>query len=49
VIGIIWQTSLVALPICLVIQEKMYIILDLIIVVMASVIMKKSWYDKLED
>ncbi|HEX9652342.1 MAG TPA: sodium:solute symporter family protein [bacterium] len=47
--GIIWQTSLVALPICLVIQEKMYIIFDLIIVVTASVIMKKNWYDKLED
>ncbi len=49
VTGIIWQTSLVALPICLVIQEKRYIIYDLIIVVMASVNMKKSWYDKLED
>lgn len=49
VIGIIWQTSLVALPIFLVIQEKMYIIYDLIALVIASLIMKMNWYDKLED
>ncbi len=49
VIGIIWQTSLVALPIFLVIQEKMYIIYDLIALVITSLIMKMNWYDKLED
>jgi Na+/proline symporter len=48
-IGIIWQTSLVALPICLVIQEKMYIIYDLIVLAITSIMMKKNWYDKLED
>jgi Na+/proline symporter len=49
VIGTIWQTSLVALPICLVIQEKMYIVYDLVVLVVTSLIMKKNWYDKLED
>ena len=36
IIGSIWQTSLVALPILLVIQETTYIVYDLIVV------MKKS-------
>ncbi len=47
--GIIWQTSLVALPIFLVIQDMTYIVIDLVVVVIASVVMKKNWYDKLED
>jgi Na+/proline symporter len=49
VIGTIWQTSLVALPICLVIQKKMYIVYDLVVLAVTSLIMKKNWYDKLED
>jgi Na+/proline symporter len=49
VIGIIWQTSLVALPICLVTQETMYVVYDLAALITTSVIMKKNWYDKLED
>jgi Na+/proline symporter len=49
VVGIIWQTSLVALPIFLVTQDMTYIVYDLVVVVIASVVMKKSWYDKLED
>jgi hypothetical protein len=49
VIGTIWQTSLVALPICLVIQKKMYIVYDLVVLAITSLIMKKNWYDKLED
>jgi hypothetical protein len=39
VMGIIWQTSLVALPIFLVIQEMTYIVNDLIVVVIASLVM----------
>lgn len=49
VIGIIWQTSLVALPIYLVIQEKMSVVYALIVVAITSFILKKNWYDKLED
>lgn len=49
VIGIIWQTSLVALPIYLVIQEKMSVVYALIVIAITSFILKKNWYDKLED
>ncbi|MCK6560055.1 Na+:solute symporter [candidate division KSB1 bacterium] len=49
VIGIIWQTSLVALPICLVIQEKMFVLYDTIVLITTSLILKHTWYDKLED
>ncbi len=48
-IGIIWQTSLVALPIFLVIQEMRYIAYDLIVLAATSFILKMNWYDKLED
>ncbi len=49
VIGIIWQTSLVALPICLVVQEKMFVLYDAIVLITTSLILKLNWYDKLED
>lgn len=49
VIGIIWQTTLVALPIYLVIQEKMSIVYALIVLAITTFILKKYWYDKLED
>ncbi len=47
-IGIIWQTALVAVPIYLVIQEMRSMIIGLIVVAATSIILKKSWYDKLE-
>lgn len=49
VIGIIWQTSLVALPIYLVIQEKMSIVYAIVVLAITTFILKKNWYDKLED
>ncbi len=49
VIGIIWQTSLVALPICLVIQETRYVLYDAMVLMTTSLILKHTWYDKLED
>ena len=48
VIGIIWQTSLVAIPIYLVIQKFSYMSYGLIILFVTSLILKKTWYDKLE-
>jgi Na+/proline symporter len=48
-VGIVWQTSLVALPIYIVIQEKLSIVYALTAVVITSFILKKNWYDKLED
>ena len=48
-IGIIWQTALVATPIFLVIRhfEKMGIALA--VVVVTTLILKKTWYDRVED
>jgi len=47
VIGTIWQTSLVVLPICLVIRESKGIVISLIVLVVTSAALKKSWYDRL--
>lgn len=49
VIGIIWQTSLVVIPIYLIIKENVPLITAIIILVITSFILKKSWYDKLTD
>ncbi|KAA3634911.1 MAG: sodium:solute symporter [Bacteroidetes bacterium] len=49
VIGIIAQTALVALPIYIVIKEQTSLIATIVILVITGIIMKKSWYDKLED
>jgi len=49
VIGIIWQTSLVVIPIYLIIKENIPLISALIILLITSIILKKNWYDKLTD
>jgi len=48
-IGIIAQTSLVALPIYIVIKEQTSLFVTIVILVISGLILKKSWYDKLED
>ncbi len=48
-VGIIWQTCLVAAPIYLVLKQFSAMGWALLIVALASVILKKNWYDKLED
>lgn len=48
-VGIIWQTALVAAPIYLVIKQFNSLIVAVLIVAIGSVILKKNWYDKLED
>lgn len=48
-IGIIWQTTLVALPIYLVIDEKMSVLYTVLVLAATSWILKKNWYDKLEE
>jgi Na+/proline symporter len=48
VIGIIWQTSLVAIPIYLVIQELRYMSYGIAVMIITSLILKKTWYDKLK-
>jgi Na+/proline symporter len=49
VAGIIWQTSLIAIPIYIVIQEKVPILTGILILIITSLILKKTWYDKLKD
>ena len=49
VIGMTWQISLVVLPIYLVIKEFQSMLVALTVMLMTSWILKKNWYDKLED
>lgn len=46
-VGLVWQTSLVAMPIYLVIQQFGRMSLCLAIFTATSVILKFSWYNKL--
>jgi len=48
-VGIAWQTSLVALPIYLVIHEFSSVFVTLAIVVVTSAILKFTWWDTLDD
>lgn len=48
-VGIIWQTALVATPIYLVLKELTYTGIGLMIIGITTVILKKNWYDKLEN
>jgi Na+/proline symporter len=48
-VGIVWQTSFVALPIYAVIHEWSSVGLCLLIILMTSAILKHTWYDKLES
>lgn len=47
VVGTIWQTSLVVLPICLVIRETTGLIASLTVAAVTSLVLKKTWYDHL--
>ena len=46
-IGIIWQTALVALPIYLILMDVLPIVITLGITVATTLILKKTWFDKL--
>ncbi len=48
-VGIVWQTCLVAAPIYLVCKEFTYAGIGLMIVVVCSVVLYTNWYKKLED
>ena len=48
-VGIVWQTSLVVLPIYLVIHETTSMLVSLAIVLVTSAILKFSWWDKLDE
>ncbi len=46
-IGIIWQTSLVILPIYLVLMKALPFSITIVITIITSIILKKTWFDKL--
>lgn len=48
-IGTIWQTGLVALPIFIVIKNTYGWVISLTIVAITSLLLKKLWWDNLED
>jgi Na+/proline symporter len=48
-VGIVWQTSLVALPIYVVIQHWREAAVCLALIACTSIILKFSWYDRLQD
>jgi Na+/proline symporter len=49
IVGMIWQLALVALPMYIVIKEQMSIISAAAVLVITSFILKKNWWNKLED
>lgn len=49
VLGVIGQTAIVALPIYLVIKQGVPLLISIGIVVIIGIIMKKTWWDRLED
>jgi len=49
VIGIIWQTSLVVLPLYIVIREKTPALEAIIVLVITSLILRKTWWSKITD
>ena len=49
VVGIIWQMSMVVIPIYLIIEHKVPLYSAIAILVITSLILKKNWYDKLTD
>jgi len=48
-VGIVWQTSLVALPIFLVIHETTSVIVTLAILILTSITLKLTWWNTLDD
>lgn len=47
VIGIIWQTALVVIPIYLVLMDYLPLFVTVIIAIITTLILKKTWFDKL--
>lgn len=48
-VGTIWQTTLVAAPIFFVIQQRTQLYVCLALIVVTSIFLKFSWYDRLKD
>jgi SSS family solute:Na+ symporter len=48
-IGIVWQTSLVVLPVYFVIREKVPMFEAIAVLVITSLILRKTWWNKITD
>jgi Na+/proline symporter len=48
-VGIVWQTSLVVLPIYIIIHETTSMLITLAIVVVTSTVLKFTWWDRLDE
>jgi len=48
-IGIIWQLTLIIIPICLVMRQYRTMWLAILVLAVTSIIMKFTWYDKLDS
>ncbi len=48
VVGIIWQLSLMTIPIYLIIHRTEYLIISVVIMIVTSITLKLNWWDKLE-
>lgn len=48
-LGIIGQTAFVVLPIYIVVKQTLPLIVTIVIVAVVAIIMKRTWWDKLED
>lgn len=49
VVGVLWQTSLVAAPIFMVIQHWQEFVIAMVVATLASIFLWFNWYKKLED
>ena len=49
VVGIIWQLTLVVIPIFLVIRQMSGLTISILVCAVTTYILKKNWYDRLED
>ena len=49
IVGIIWQTALVAAPIFMVIKHWQEFIISMVVVLLTSLFLWRNWYVKLKD
>jgi hypothetical protein len=48
-IGIVWQMTLVVMPMYLLIRDIQSVAIAFIVFVLTTILLKKFWYDRLED
>jgi len=49
IIGIVWQTTLIVLPVYIVLREGLPFVEALVILVITTLIIKKTWWNKLTE